>query len=42
MTPREEYIGERAAIRCFDAGTPRDEAERLAVLDWERLQEERK
>ena len=31
---KREWIEERAAIREFDAGMPRDEAEKAAELDW--------
>jgi hypothetical protein len=31
---RREWIEERAAIREFDGGMPRDEAEKAAELDW--------
>lgn len=34
MTPRDEYILERAAIMEYDAGLPRAEAERRAAMEW--------
>lgn len=34
MTPRDEFIAERAAIMEFDAGIPRAEAERRAEAEW--------
>lgn len=36
MTPREEFIAERAAIMEYDAGIPRAEAERRAEAEWSR------
>lgn len=34
MDDKREWIEERAAIREFDGGMPRDEAEKAAELDW--------
>lgn len=34
MDDKREWIEERAAIREFDGGMPRGEAEKAAELDW--------
>jgi hypothetical protein len=37
---REEWISERAAIREYDGGMARQQAEVMARLDWQKRQQE--